>query len=79
VNSWYPAFLRAVEIVGARHAELARACDDRFDQFMLRADIRTRQRTVAAVRRTGLRRCPRFGKIREHVAPTPPRLPPPAS
>ena len=46
------AFLRrAVEVVGRRHADLARACDERIDQRMARADVGDLERPVAAVER----------------------------
>jgi hypothetical protein len=70
------AFLHAaVEVVGARHAELVRAGDDRLDQLVLLADVRALERPVRAVRR---RRAALVAlaadEVRQHVAPAPPRV-----
>jgi hypothetical protein len=67
------AFLaRAVEVVGARHADLAGAADERLDQLVLGTDVRDLQRTVAAVERARAALVA-FGldEVRQHVVVTP--------
>jgi hypothetical protein len=48
------AFLRgAVEVAGARHADLLRAVDEGLDQLVLRGNVRNLQRSAAAVEGVG--------------------------
>jgi hypothetical protein len=64
--------LSAVEVVGAAHAVLARTTDEGLDQLVLVADVRHRQRPVAAMEgaRTALVALG-LDEVRQHIVITP--------
>src|ERR1700737_1429002 len=67
--------LRAIEVVIARNAELARTGDDRLDQLMLAADRRTPERAIDAVKgRIAERSVLEAPEIRQYVGVAPPGI-----
>src|SRR6202171_770489 len=67
--------LRAIEVVIARNAKLARAGDDRLDEFMLAADRRTPERAIDAVKgRIAEGSVLEPPEIRQHLGVAPPGI-----